>query len=150
MSDSKSATAFLSYKLSQDRIELLFGRIRRMGGFSDDPNAVQLRQALRRLALHNFITPSATGNTTARDGDGDDGLLRIRRPPRRQPMLPGELDVTDGDPMPAVMELVLRSKDGSSAFTSSCVAYISGYVCRKLLDASTISCAECIGALLFN
>ena len=81
----------LPYKLSQDHVELLFSRIRRMGGLNNNPNAVQLQHALRRLALHNFVSPSATGNSTTQadgdDGDGDIGLLRIRRPERQRPTL---------------------------------------------------------------
>ena len=52
----------LSYNMSQHYLELLFGRIRRMGGYNNNPNVMQLQHAMRRLTLHNFISPSATGN----------------------------------------------------------------------------------------
>ena len=139
----------LPYKMSQDHVELLFSRIRRMGGFNNNPNAVQLQQALRRLALHNFIAPSATGNSTApadEDGNDDDnaGLLQIRRPQRQRSALGA------GDPMPAVVQHVLTTPGNRSAFVDDSVGYIAGYVCRKLIEGSVVKCGECIGALLSN
>ena len=141
----------LPYKMSQDHVELLFGRIRRMGGLNNNPNAVQLQHALRRLALHNFISPSATGNSTTQadedDGDGDIGLLRIRRPERQRPALGAE------EPMPAIVQHVLSAPDNRSAFADDCVAYVAGYVChvcRKLIEGSVVKCGECIGACLRN
>ena len=138
----------LPYKMSQDHVELLFSRIRRMGGYNNNPNAVQLQHALRRLSLHNFISPSATGNSTAPDdeddGDDDVGLLQIRRPQRQRSALGA------GDPMPAVVQHVLTTPGNRSAFVDDCVGYISGYVCRKLIEGSVVKCGECIGALLSN
>ncbi|KAF0291992.1 DNA transposase THAP9 [Amphibalanus amphitrite] len=139
----------LPYKMSQDHVELLFSRIRRMGGFNNNPNAVQLQHALRRLALHNFISPSATGNSTApadEDNGNDDevGLLQIRRPQRQRSALGA------GDPMPAVVQHVLMTPGNRSAFVDDSVGYIAGYVCRKLIEGSVVKCGECIGALLSN
>ncbi|KAF0295921.1 hypothetical protein FJT64_006632 [Amphibalanus amphitrite] len=62
--EQKGFAYVLPYKMNQDRMEL-FIRILRMGGFEYSPNKVQLQHALLRLALHNFISPSATGNNTA-------------------------------------------------------------------------------------
>ena len=136
----------MAYKLSQDHLELLFGRIRRMGGLNDNPNAVQLQQALRRLTLHNFITAEASGNCVPLDGEcADGGLLDVKRPPRHKSQLAGGPDT---DLMPATVQLLLQSGDASSVFSNSCVTYISGYVCRKLIDSRAIKCAECVGALL--
>ena len=137
----------LPYKMSQDHVELLFSRIRRMGGYSNNPNVVQLQHALRRLVLHNFISPSATGNCVAPadedDGD-DDGLLQIRRPERQRTTLGAE------DPMPAVVQHVLTTPGSRSAFLDDCVGYVTGYVCRKLIEGSVVRCGECISALLCN
>ena len=120
-----------------------------MGGFNNNPNVVQLEQAMRRLTLHNFISPSATGNSAPQGNDGDDGLLRIRRPQRQQSEV-NDLDGVTNSTMPTTVQLLLRSGNAGSSFSDSCVTYISGYVCRKLFDARNIRCAECIGALLCN
>ena len=136
----------LSYKMSQDHLELLFGRIRRMGGYNNNPNVVQLQQAMRRLTLHNFVSPSAAGNCIERDDedDHDDGLLLIRRPARQPTTIIG------GEPMPAVIQHLLATMATGSAFVDNCVGYIAGYVCRKLIESGGLKCGECVEALLSN
>ena len=134
----------LPYKMSQDHVELLFGRIRRMGGYNNNPNVVQLQHAMRRLTLHNFISPSATGNCVDQDEeDQTDGLLQIRRPRRAQPAVIGD------EPMPAVVQHLVMGAPGS-AFVDNCVGYIAGYVSRKLVECNRVKCAECVEALLSN
>ncbi len=55
---------FLTYKLSQDHLEMLFSRIRRRGGWNNNPNCLQLKWALRAVLMKNGITPSKNANCT--------------------------------------------------------------------------------------
>ena len=134
----------LSYKMSQDHVELLFGRIRRMGGYNNNPNVVQFQQAMRKLMLHNFISPSADGNCAElEDGDAG-GLLQIRRPK------PNQRTSDDLVELPAAVQYALSVENVKSSFVDDCLCYIAGYVCRKLMEGKVITCGECIGALLCN
>ena len=45
----------LTYKLSQDNIELLFSCIRSQGGWNNNPNSLQLKYALRQMLLRNAV-----------------------------------------------------------------------------------------------
>ena len=54
----------LTYKLSQDHIELLFTKIRRRCGWNNNPNVLEFKYALRRIIIRNSIEPSHTGNFT--------------------------------------------------------------------------------------
>ena len=45
----------LTYKLSQDHIELFFGAIRSAGGFNNNPTALQFTSAYKRLLLRSSI-----------------------------------------------------------------------------------------------
>ena len=54
----------LTYKLSQDHIELLFNKIRRHCGWNNNPNVLEFKYALRRIIIRNSIEPSHTGNFT--------------------------------------------------------------------------------------
>jgi len=47
---------FLTYKLSQDHIELFFSKIRCKGGFNNNPSVVQFRAAYRSLILKNCVS----------------------------------------------------------------------------------------------
>lgn len=53
---------FLTYKVSQDHIELLFNCIRGLGGWNNNPNCIQLKSAVRKVQLRSYISPSANGN----------------------------------------------------------------------------------------
>ena len=52
----------LTYKFSQDHIELLFSCIRAQGGWNNNPNCMQLKYALRKMLLRNTITASKNAN----------------------------------------------------------------------------------------
>ena len=52
----------MTYLFSHDNIELLFNKIRRHCGWSNNPNVMECKYALRRIILRNSIEPSKTGN----------------------------------------------------------------------------------------
>lgn len=52
----------LTYKLSQDALELLFGIIRAMGGFNDNPTAPQFDSAYTKTLFRNEVKASKNGN----------------------------------------------------------------------------------------
>ena len=52
----------MTYKLSQDHLELLFSKIRRFGGWSNNPTAQQFRVAIRKLLMQNDIKASNFAN----------------------------------------------------------------------------------------
>ena len=58
LSPSSSDNPFnylLTYKYSQDHIELLFSCIRSRGGWNNNPNSLQLKYALRKMLLRNAV-----------------------------------------------------------------------------------------------
>lgn len=52
----------LTYKLSQDHLEIFFGAVRSKGGFNNNPTARQFEAAYKRLIVHNEISGPETGN----------------------------------------------------------------------------------------
>jgi len=57
----------LTYKVSQDHIELLFSVIRSKGGYNNDPTAKQFQAAYKLLLVHHEIRSVGTGNCLAFD-----------------------------------------------------------------------------------
>jgi hypothetical protein len=47
---------FLTYKLSQDYLELSFSKVRSRGGFNNNPSLLLFQAAFRSLFLTNCIT----------------------------------------------------------------------------------------------
>ena len=45
----------MTYKFSQDHIELFFGEIRSMGGNNNNPSARQFSSAYKKLIIHNKV-----------------------------------------------------------------------------------------------
>lgn len=52
----------LTYKLSQDYLEIFFSSIRDCGGFNNNSNALQLKSAYKRLLIHNEFREFKNGN----------------------------------------------------------------------------------------
>lgn len=52
----------LSYKISQDHLEVFFSAMRSRGGFNNNPNAIKFRSAYKRLLVRHEINGSAFGN----------------------------------------------------------------------------------------
>ena len=59
----------LTYKFSQDHIELLFNKIRCRGGWNNYQSVHSFKLALWRIIIRNSIEPSKTGNCTDFDDD---------------------------------------------------------------------------------
>ena len=62
--DNNPLKYILTYKFSQDHLELLFSKIRLRGGHNNNPTVVQLKAALKSILLRNSIKPARTGNCT--------------------------------------------------------------------------------------
>ena len=63
----------LTYKFSQDHLELFFGAIRSSGGFNNNPTAEQFTAAYKRLLLRSSIQ-GRNGNCTKQD---DTDILEV-------------------------------------------------------------------------
>jgi hypothetical protein len=57
----------LTYKLSQDHIEMFFCAKRSKGGFNNNPTATQFEAAYKSLLTHAEITTSASANCLPQD-----------------------------------------------------------------------------------
>lgn len=58
----KKMTHFRTYALSQDRLELMFAKVRARNGHNDNPNCVQFKGAYRRILANIEINPPASSN----------------------------------------------------------------------------------------
>jgi len=63
----------LTYKFSQDHVELFFQKIRSCNGYNNNPNALQLQYAMRKLLLRNIVKNSSNGNSL--EVDDNIGLM---------------------------------------------------------------------------
>ena len=64
----------LTYKFSQDHLEVLFSWIRAMGGFNNNPTSKQFASAYKKLLIHNEVRSSAEANCLVQD---DTNILTV-------------------------------------------------------------------------
>lgn len=131
---------FLTYKCSQDHIEIFFSCIRSRGGWNNNPNTQQLKWALRQLLYRNAITPSVSGNCSDFESYCTPAF-EFRSEERQNQDLS---ETTHDDEMPIFIEYLEKTK--LSDFQENILFYIAGYIVRRLINDST--CHHCIKILL--
>ena len=104
----------VTYRFSQDHVELLFNAIRRAGGWNNNPSCTQFAYIYRRILARAEVAPSNTGNVTVQDGS--------------------ELEECDTT-LPPVLETDSLIDAGSlfgSLYLKNATVYIAGWVVQKL------------------
>ena len=132
----------LTYKFSQDHIELLFSCIRSKGGWNDNPNVLQFKYALRSMLLPNKTTASNSANCHAFE---QNAVI---------PVFSG--DSSENSPTIANLEVqsemetenIVRQLDKMqhALYIGNILYYISGFIVAKLIKK--IKCQSCKEGIL--
>ena len=124
----------LTYKLSQDFLELFFGCIRAKGGFNNNPTARQFVASYKRLLVRHEIETS-TGNCS--ELQHVPILSCNNAQSSNEPNEATLVNFTDCSDTPDITAL--------SQYVENAVAYIAGYVIRNV--SKTVACETCLQAL---
>lgn len=122
-----------TYKFSQDNIEIMFGIIRRRGGWSNNPTALQFSYAFRAVLSHVGVVGSRSSNVLV--ADSDDIL---------QPCEPDDVFVEDS--FVSVDHSYCSLLPVLSSYVDNVCVYISGFVVRRLLPR--LKCSDCRSLLV--
>ena len=115
----------LTYRFSQDPIEIYFSKIRGRFERNNNPTALQFKYALRSLLLKTKVESPSTANCV--------------------PVSEQECSATgSGKVDQAVCDLLMSS----NIWRADLLHYISGFVAKKILES--IDCPECAAALYNN
>ena len=68
----------LTYRFSQDHVEILFSKIRNRHGFNNNPNVIQFSTAMKQILLKNAISTSIAANCMALDDDYIGSVFEIK------------------------------------------------------------------------
>ncbi|GFO32016.1 THAP domain-containing protein 9 [Plakobranchus ocellatus] len=115
----------LTIRFSQDHLETLFSRLRRKGGWNNNPNVLQLKWSLRSLLMKNGVTASSCANSV----EIDDTSCIVRKD---LPLSKEALKLTT-----AYTQLIANP----SIYHNKAFYYIAGFICRKICKA--IKCTPC-------
>jgi hypothetical protein len=147
----------LTYKFSQDHIELFFSTIRCRGGRNNNPTCRSFMGAYRRLLMHHEVQASPTANCIAQEpisiltvsSKGNNVISKI------YPVCSGIQDFTDDmdndlnnskDPDQNILHGMLPINFSAMCeYDSDVVAHIAGFVLRSLRNV--VHCDTCLDAL---
>lgn len=145
-----------TYRLSQDHIEMLFGAIRRHGGYNNNPNVIQFKGIFKKILQHLEMKSSFLGNclpleditvlTCSSAVHNINSTVSIRN-------MDEEIDSIENDSQLVNATAVendintnvevfstMLNQEGVKKTTEQIVGYISGWVSRKL--ASVLKCTD--------
>ncbi|KAL4136452.1 hypothetical protein QTP88_008000 [Uroleucon formosanum] len=138
--DTEYFSFILTYKFSQDHIEMLFSAIRAKGGFNNNPTVSQFEAAYKSIIVHSEIKSSSSANCMALD---DTTILTVPSSNIKVKDTQSELldllcvagtDDLENDNLVSVYQ--------HSNFINDVVACIAGFVVRKI-KKKTILCDTC-------
>lgn len=140
--EKRNLEYILTYKLSQDHLEMFFSNIRSKGGFNNNPTAIQFESAYKRLLIHVELTSSEAANCLAQDGTSILNVVSSNKNCSNQldlfcdEEMDSELDDNDKNHY----EIQVYSR-----FDIDVIDYIAGFVVKKCLKR--INCHICCNAL---
>jgi hypothetical protein len=138
-------TFLLTYKLSQDHLELFFGVLRRHGGNNDNPTTQQFNAAYKRTLIQRDLNAPTTGNCSAVDGTYSIATQNIKdKQPNLMPVLAyqqfDEFEEDENDDEDLTADLGLIQKNVTT--------YIGGALTRAV--QGKISCETCRASFFGN
>ena len=137
----------LTYKFSQDHIELLFACIRGRGGSNNNPNTLQFKYAMRNLLLKNSIVASSKANVMSFNEYCTGSLFSLKWTKHRSPIQedPQDDEVSDEEAKALSENL---DKIALSDFTENIIYYIAGFIVRNVMK--NLDCPQCSEALTLD
>jgi hypothetical protein len=134
----------LTYKLSQDHLELTFACVRGKNGFNNNPDVIQFKSAMRRLVMHNSIAPSRHANCAVMERTPDLCLFNLKWSRRRTPVQ--DIPAIELQQQPFLQSLLCQlNEENTNPFRKVVLYYISGSVVRDVMHE--IECTLCAQSL---
>ena len=136
----------LTYKFSQDHIELLFSCIRSKGGWNNNPNSLQLKYALRKMLFRNAVKASKNSNCIE-FSDLSSGIIPIfHKRKHSAPLVEVDMSTANNGFTPSEQMLAQQLEEKHhSEFVENVLYYIGGFIVRKLVNSITCtSCKNCL------
>jgi len=119
---------FLTYKLSQDHIQTMFGMIRRQFGWNNNLTALQFMHAYPAILSKIEVTPSECRNVTSFDPVDD--IV--------DPGIDDESAIfTDDNACIVNTEVIRKNLPALSTYVDNVCVYIAGFIVRRLLQKVT-------------
>lgn len=144
----------LTYKFSQDHLELLFARIRSRHGWNNNPNVMQFKYAMKQILMRNCLAASKSENCIALDSDPIGSVFSFKWHKKENDNdLYNNFDdnelVENNITIAEVEKLNINSKMPlNNELRDNILYYIGGYVLKRFLPY--IHCDSCVNSLILT
>ena len=139
----------LTYKFSQDHLELLFGCIRGKNGWNNNPDLRQFKSALQRILLRIASIKSSQYNCLLFEKDASP-IFHLKWTKKRSPVHGTASDTylgTDVNGDCRIYDHIFADKlNLISEYKNAILEYIGGFIVRKIMR--DIECDICAAALV--
>lgn len=135
---------FLTYKCSQDHLEMFFSCLRAAGGHNDNPSALQVKYALRKLLFRNSVTPSVNANSF--DADFETAPVLEFKSNKHECNSVFTTETNEEQQIEWLLDIV--NGQNLSEYKNNILYYISGFIVKKFFEKS--NCEHCKAALVSN
>lgn len=146
MFNETNFTYILTYKFSQDHIELLFARIRMRFGLNNNPNAFQFKTAIKQILIKNSITCKSNSNCNTFDEDVFGSIFDFKWKTKSDNST--ELDLNLYKDISNRIILLNNTNSANKELKDNIIYYIVGYILRKIIIK--IDCESCVKSLMKN
>lgn len=133
---------FLTYKCSQDNLEIFFSCVRRCGALNDNPSSLQFRYTLRKLLFRNSVEPSVNANCGTEDDFEMTPVLEFRHPKR------AIIENAEASEDQLIDLLFYVDNEDFSYYKNNILYYMAGCCAKKISEK--LSCKHCLAALFIN
>lgn len=145
-------SSLCTYRLSQDHLEMTFGRIRSMNGCNDNPTSIQFMSAIRKLLHKCDIRISSSSNVTAIGCASNVLTVTSRRAQLyddlggyvANPKDPANGDDDNDDDEICALESLERSIHVTELPRLTSIVFVANMIETRLLSNDKIACEFCI------
>ncbi|KAE9521578.1 hypothetical protein AGLY_018042 [Aphis glycines] len=134
----------LTYKVSQDHLELFFACVRSRGGCNNNPNCSQFKNTLRQLLLTRNITVKS-GNCCDFDESSDE-VIEFRSEKWNMKSVQNKPCEEDENKIQVYLQQLISTHLGE--YVIDILSYISGYIVRSMMKK--LVCSFCVDMLMEN
>lgn len=145
-----SLESLITHRFSQDHIESLFGCLRSMGGYNDNPTTQQFEAGYRKLLIHNDVVCSKKSNTI----DHGTKILTVsshRPAKKREATLLSREQIALLDDLGDDFMLAFEAENYTDITSNHSLAFMASVVEKKLCFAKPIiKCGKCSNSFIEN
>lgn len=141
--EQKTLIYFPTYKISQDHLEMFFGKIRAFGKCNNNPTSVQFKSAYKKLLIHTEVKGKYGGNCLLRENSTilkASSAVKCLNKTTRTDNIEDDDDMSDESEDEADINVELNQ------YNEFAVSYIAGFVTKRL--EKKVKCPNCVEVLL--